>query len=427
MRPEELKEYLGIVVDMEKNIFMQGQIMDQWEREIARLGKAHQFQEPSRPQEKPLPEKFGVGNNVLPQPVPPLQPEKMKRRKLIFWIITIIITVFVWVEAAGLEDFIFFLVGAPVAGAFYGAVVMGVMRFCDMLTQNGYGEMKKEYQRQRKEYLAAVEAYPAVLEQYQQQQRREEQKCQQEWQQACEKVQQSNQAAMCEYQKKLDAYHSAIAEDIRRVTLENIKKDVLEAELSQMRTQNAESKEVLQKIYGKNIIFPKYRTMVMVCSLYEYVCSGRCDTLEGHEGAYNILEMEIRLDKIVTQLDRVISMLDKIQQSQYMVYSAIQSANHQSAKILESTYQMANQLQALQASNQQMLGDIQANMQKGILAAERQSVSMTQMTRQLSALQASSALTAYQSERTQKELHYMNRINYLSGKNDDVFFNIPPV
>lgn len=232
---------------------------------------------------------------------------------------------------------------------------------------------------------------------------------------------------MCEYQKKLDAYHSAIAEDIRRVTLENIKKDVLEAELSQMRTQNAESKEVLQKIYGKNIIFPKYRTMVMVCSLYEYVCSGRCDTLEGHEGAYNILEMEIRLDKIVTQLDRVISMLDKIQQSQYMVYSAIQSANHQSAKILESTYQMANQLQALQASNQQMLGDIQADMQKGILAAERQSVSMTQMTRQLSALQASSALTAYQSERTQKELHYMNRINYLSGKNDDVFFNIPPV
>lgn len=427
MRPEELKEYLGIVVDMEKNIFMQGQIMDQWEREIARLGKAHQFQEPSRPQEKPLPEKFGVGNNVLPQPVPPLQPEKMKRRKLIFWIITIIITVFVWVEAAGLEDFIFFLVGAPVAGAFYGAVVMGVMRFCDMLTQNGYGEMKKEYQRQRKEYLAAVEAYPAVLEQYRQQQRQEEQKCQQEWQQACEKVQQSNQAAMCEYQKKLDAYHSAIAEDIRRVTLENIKKDVLEAELSQMRTQNAESKEVLQKIYGKNIIFPKYRTMVMVCSLYEYVCSGRCDTLEGHEGAYNILEMEIRLDKIVTQLDRVISMLDKIQQSQYMVYSAIQSANHQSAKILESTYQMANQLQALQASNQQMLGDIQADMQKGILAAERQSVSMTQMTRQLSALQASSALTAYQSERTQKELHYMNRMNYLSGKNDDVFFNIPPV
>ena len=45
--------------------------------------------------------------------------------------------------------------------------------------------------------------------------------------------------------------------------------------------------------------------MVMVCSLYEYVCSGRCDTLAGHEGAYNIWEMEIRLDKIVTQLGLV--------------------------------------------------------------------------------------------------------------------------
>lgn len=56
MKPEELKEYLGIVVDMEKNIFMQGQTMNQWEREIAGLGKAREFQAPPRPKEKSLPE-----------------------------------------------------------------------------------------------------------------------------------------------------------------------------------------------------------------------------------------------------------------------------------------------------------------------------------------------------------------------------------
>lgn len=167
--------------------------------------------------------------------------------------------------------------------------------------------------------------------------------------------------------------------------------------------------------------------MVMVCSLYEYVCAGRCDALEGHEGAYNLLETEIRLDKIVTRLDNVIEMLGRIQQNQYMVYSAIQDANRQSAKILESTYQMADQLQAIQTSNQKMLGGIQADMQKSVLTAERQSASMIQMTQQLSALQATSTLTAYQAERTQKELHYMNRMNYLSGKNDDVFFNLPPM
>ncbi|MBD5148826.1 MAG: hypothetical protein HDT18_00265 [Oscillibacter sp.] len=420
MKPEELKEYLGIVVDMEQNIFMQGQIIDQWEREIAELGKANRFQEPPHPQEKPLPERPGAFvSNVPPPPTPPVKPKIIRYSKKAFKIMFFVGLLYaVCMLCSGMITNPAALVGALIGCVLMGIIVAAITAVIVFFFSND-GTIQ-EYYNQKKQYTAAAEQFPAILARQQQYQ-------QEQWKQECEKIQQSNQAAMCEYQKKLDAYHSAIAEDRHRVTVENIKKDVLEAELFQMRTQNAESKAVLLKIYSKNIIFPKYRTMVMVCSLYEYVCSGRCDTLEGHEGAYNILEMEIRLDKIVTQLDRVILMLGKIQQSQYMIYSAIQSANHQAAKILESTYQMTNQLQALQSSNQQMLGDIQAGIQKGILATERHSASTTQMTRQLSALQASSALTAYQSERTQKELHYMNRMNYLSGKNDDVFFNIPPV
>lgn len=43
----------------------------------------------------------------------------------------------------------------------------------------------------------------------------------------------------------------------------------------------------LEQLYGLNIIFPKYRNMTAVCSLYEYISSGRCDTLEGQAGAYH--------------------------------------------------------------------------------------------------------------------------------------------
>lgn len=310
------------------------------------------------------------------------------------------------------------LVIVPIACIFVGTVVAAITAAIVYFFVDDTMTIKR-YHAQKKQYDATVEAYPYLLEQH-------KRKCRQEWEQACEQVEQANQAVKCEYQKKFDKYQSDVLKDQQRVRLENIKKDVLLAELSQMRELNAASKETLKRIYDKNIIFPKYRTMVMVCSLYEYVCTGRCDALEGHEGAYNLLELEIRLDKIVTQLDSVISMLGRIQQSQYMIYSAIQDANRQSARILESTYQMVNQLQAFQTSNQRMLDDIHADMQKGILAAERQSVTMTQMTQQLSALQAASALAVYQAERTQKELHYMNRMNYLSGKNDDVFFNLPP-
>lgn len=413
MKPEELKEYLGIVVDMEKNIYMQSRTMSQWEREIVGLGKAHEFQMPSKPEEKPMP----VDSFFVQPPTPPTQPKVMKRRKLVFWIVCSVITIWVWAGAITVDAMLpYALVLAPVVGAFYGAIALGIMSFCDIFRLNGYREQKKEYQNKKKQYMADVEAYPHVLEQHRKQ-----------YQQACEQVEQANQAARVKYQEKLDAYQSDVLKDQQRVKLENIKKDVLQAELSQMRELNASSKETLRQIYDKNIIFPKYRNMVMVCSLYEYVCTGRCDTLEGHEGAYNLLELEIRLDKIVTQLDRIVEMLGRIQRSQYMVYSAIQDANRQSAKILESTYQMADQLQAFQASNWKMLGDIQAHMQRGILAAEQQSVTMAQMTQQLLALQATSALTAYQTERAQKELHYMNRMNYLSGKNDEVFFNLPPM
>lgn len=320
------------------------------------------------------------------------------------------------------------MVAAPIACIFVSTIVAVITAaIISFVSYDTIIDTIKGYHAQKRQYAAAVEAYPSVLEQHQQRQRQIEQERQQRYQQACEKIEQANGATRREYQKKFDEYQNDVLKDQQRVKLENIKKEVLKAELSQMRELNAASKKTLEQIYDKNIVFPKYRNMVMVCSLYEYVCTGRCDTLEGHEGAYNLLELEIRLDKIVTGLDRVIELLGRIQQSQYMVYSAIQDANRQSAKILESTYQMTNQLQAFQTSNWKMLGGIQADIQRGILAADQQSVTMAQMTQQLSALQATSALTAYQTERTRAELHYMNRMNYLSGKNDEVFFNLPPM
>lgn len=343
----------------------------------------------------------------------------MRYPKRAFWIAAAIFAlsgVCMYLPSGSILELLIFV---PIDCILMGLIAAVITAVIVYFFVDGTGTVKRYYAK-KKQYDAAVEAYPYLVEQH-------KRKCRQKWEQICKQVERANQVGKREYQEKFDAYQSDMLKDQQRVRLENIKKDVLQAELSQMRELNATSKKTLKQIYDKNIIFPKYRTMVMVCSLYEYVCAGRCDTLEGHEGAYNLLETEIRLDKIVTRLDSVIEMLGRIQQNQYMVYSAIQDANRQSAKILESTYRMVDQLQAFQVSNQQMLGGIQADMQRGILAAEQQSVAMTQMTHQLSALQATSALTAYQAERTQKELHYMNRMNYLSGKNDDVFFNLPPM
>ena len=83
----------------------------------------------------------------------------------------------------------------------------------------------------------------------------------------------------------------------------------------------------LVSFYLKNIIYPKYRGLVPIAAFYEYFNSGRCDTLTGHEGAYNIYETEIRMNIIIAKLDDVIYRLDEIRDRQYALYDAIENAD----------------------------------------------------------------------------------------------------
>ena len=155
-------------------------------------------------------------------------------------------------------------------------------------------------------------------------------------------------------------------------------------------------------MYSYNIVFPKYRNYVMVSSIYEYLCAGRCTTLEGHEGAYNILELEIRLDRIITQLDRILQNLAAIQANQYTLYTCLQESNQKIGMLLQEESRMADSLQGLGSQT-------------------------ATMNARLADMQKSSELTNYLAECNQRELHYMNRMNYLAGHYDNPYGNYTPV
>ena len=76
----------------------------------------------------------------------------------------------------------------------------------------------------------------------------------------------------------------------------------------------------LQKIYGIGIVYAKYRNMVAMVTFYDYLASGRCETLAGPNGAYNRFEDEIKWNVIITKLDDIVVSLDKIQDNQFMLY-----------------------------------------------------------------------------------------------------------
>ncbi len=103
--------------------------------------------------------------------------------------------------------------------------------------------------------------------------------------------------------------------------------DIVEKETAQ--AENA-LKELFKKrnlLYASDVVFSKYRNIVALSTFYEYLSSGRCRSLEGHEGAYNIYENELRQNVIIGQLSNVLTELEKIKQNQYMVYNEVKKMN----------------------------------------------------------------------------------------------------
>lgn len=146
------------------------------------------------------------------------------------------------------------------------------------------------------------------------------------------------------------------------------------------------SQKSLASMYAFNILFPKYRNYIMTSSIYEYLCAGRCTTLEGHEGAYNILEMEIRLDRIVTQLDDILKNITAIQTNQYMLYCCLRESNSKMNDLLKEESRIADSM-------------------------KKQVTQMTAVNARLAISQRSPELDNYITDCRRRELEYMNRAN----------------
>lgn len=88
-----------------------------------------------------------------------------------------------------------------------------------------------------------------------------------------------------------------------------------------------QTEKILKFYYDKDIIYPKYRGLIPVTSFCDYLKSGVCDTLEGHEGCYNKYDVEVRLDMIIYQLDEVLSELEDIKENQFTLYKEMARCN----------------------------------------------------------------------------------------------------
>ena len=88
-----------------------------------------------------------------------------------------------------------------------------------------------------------------------------------------------------------------------------------------------ETEKLLNTVYSKNIIHPKYRNFIAVAQIYEYFDTGRCDELGGANGAYNLFEQELRQNIIIDKLDKIIVQLEELNRTMSAICGAISYTN----------------------------------------------------------------------------------------------------
>lgn len=138
--------------------------------------------------------------------------------------------------------------------------------------------------------------------------------------------------AYAEYKKIVAEYKSELAVKQEILTLEyNEQLQEYKKEASKVLNKHKEniyiSEKALADLYSENIIFPKYRNLIAITMINEYLESGRCSELEGANGAYNLYEMELRQNIIIGQLSSIIGNLEQIRNNQYSLYEELTKSN----------------------------------------------------------------------------------------------------
>lgn len=286
MNSQELLEYVRRAKDLEIGVYEAQQIQDEFYQSV----KAHKPRKPAEPRY--------LSGMIPPPPQEPDEQNAGGAAAAWFFVALAFLILGVWgtneVEFCGLSVLNFVIAGLA-AIATVGVLIDG----------------KRRQEREEEEYQAKLQEYENNLGQYQLR---------------LSEIESENQKKRDLYRKQLVAYSEEVADYVNR---SNTERDVLFD--AKWKLQAA-----LRNLYEEGIIYPKYQNLVAVSTIYEYLASGRCDRLEGPNGAYNLYEMELRQNIVIGQLSTITEHLEQIKENQYTLYYEIQNANRNSESMLSS-------------------------------------------------------------------------------------------
>ena len=142
----------------------------------------------------------------------------------------------------------------------------------------------------------------------------------------------SNKAKIAQYNrlvgyqtqnKEKDNRQLAAYEERKKAALAVTNK--LQSNLDAVRRQYKKTDAALSKLYSLNVVHPEYRSITAIASFYQYIDTGRCSKLKGHEGAYNLFEDEKFKGILILKLDEL---SNQMRQYQSVLFYALSEINN---------------------------------------------------------------------------------------------------
>ena len=183
-------------------------------------------------------------------------------------------------------------------------------------------EIMSNYEKELNEYTQNKAKYEASMKEYEV-----------EYEQLKDRATEQYKKALTEYEDKLERIKKNKEEKIKHLE-DDIQKNIndnekykhfksIQYEMDYLINCLEKAIKIREELYSFNIIYGKYRNIVAVSSFLDYFMSGRCETLDGSTGAYNLYEQESRTDIIINKMDIIIDKLDQIAENQFYIYNKI--------------------------------------------------------------------------------------------------------
>lgn len=131
---------------------------------------------------------------------------------------------------------------------------------------------------------------------------------------------------------------------------EKAKQRMIAEEIQKAETLIKQLNQIEYEMYTANVIYEKYQDFDILSTFYDYLMSGRCKSLEGSNGAYNLYESEYRSDMMITKLSSIERSLRRIEYSQYVISDQLANINHSLERMNETMDAAYNAISDIRAN-----------------------------------------------------------------------------